>query len=183
MDNMVNHSGKLAQPGDVARWFTFTAFWGFVYYLLSFAGILGGHRYQPVRADADAALVGMGIHVGIFVAVGSLFSAINSVARKQSTTAITQQRVAAGTFENSILLQAISGGVGAILPFMLAVGSMRAAEQITGKAVFPDGRDLNWPRACGISMILSGLTALGVSRIAAWIVSDTRAVYASQRSV
>lgn len=173
----------IVRQQDVARWITFSGFWGFVFYLLVFAGILSSHRRQPARVNPEVALVSLGLHLGTFVAGGSLFSALSSLARNQSTTALSRDRMRQGTYEQSIPLQAVSGGIGSIIPFLLALGCMRAAEQATGKPVFADADAINWPRAAGTTALLSGLTALAVSQIAGWIVKDARAVFSEQTPV
>lgn len=165
------------QHENVARWFTFTGFWGFVFYLISFVSILTSHRRQPTRVHADTALVGMGLHLTTFVSAGSIFSALSALVRQQTTTAQSRERIKNGTFENSIPLQALAGATGSVIPLAMAVGSMRAAERITGKPVFEDAHDIDWIRATGTNILASGMAALAVSRIAAWIVSDARAVY------
>lgn len=174
MTTTESQSQSLIGTQDVARWFTFTGFWGFVFYLLSFAGLLRGQRRQPVSVDTDTAIVGMGIHIGVFVTAGSLFSAGASLVRRQSTTQQARQRVDDGTIERTIPLQAVGGAIGSIIPFAMAVGSIRAAERVTGKALFPDGNDIAWSRAIGTTALLSGVTALAISRIAAWVANDAR---------
>lgn len=168
---------NIFQHENVARWLTFTGFWGLVFYLLSFMSILTSHRHQPVRVHADTALVGMGLHIVTFVSAGSTFSALSALVRQQTTTAQTRERINKGTFESSIPLQALAGATGSIIPLAMAVGSMRAAERITGTPVFENAQDINWVRATGTNILASGIAALAVSRIAAWIVSDARAVY------
>jgi hypothetical protein len=173
----------IVQQQDVVRWLTFSGFWGFVFYLLAYAGIAGSQRRQPVAIHRQSALVSLGIHLGVFVGGGSLFSALSSLVRRQSTTALSHERIEQGTYESSVPLQALSGGIGSLLPFAVTVGSMRAAEQITGKPVFADADGIDWTRAAGTTALLSGLTALAVSRIAGWIVSDARAVFTRRQSV
>ncbi len=177
----VDHTAhNVFQRENVARWVTFTGFWGFVFYLISFMSILTGHRRQPARVHTNTALVGMGVHIATFVSAGSIFSALSSLVRQQTTIAQTRERIKNGTFETSIALQALAGATGSVIPLVMAVGSMRAAERMTGRPVFEDAQDINWIRATGTNILASGFAALAVSRIAAWIVRDARAVYEQQ---
>lgn len=162
------------EASDVARWFTFGGFWGFVFYLLSVAGMLIGHRRQPTSFNARTALVGMGIHVSIFVALTSLFSMLQSLVTGKSSTRTARERIAGGTLERSIITLGASSGTGSIIPFLMAAGSLRAAERITGEPAFPEADQISWPRAAGSTALLSSITALAVARIAAWVAQDSR---------
>jgi hypothetical protein len=51
---------------------------------------------------------------------------------------------------------------------------LKLAERITGEAAFSDGEAVDWPQAIGVTASLSGLTALAVSRIVAWVARDAR---------
>lgn len=161
---------------DVARWITFSGFWGFVYYLLAFVGLLVGQRRQPARVDMRTTLVGMGVHVAAFVTFGSLISAIGALVRGKSTTRQAREQISRGNLERTIVLQGLGGAVGSAAPFALAVGSLRAAEQITGKTTLVGDGDTDWLRAVGTTALLSGVTATAVSRIAAWVARDARVV-------
>lgn len=159
---------------DVARWITFSGFWGFIYYLLSWIGLLAGQRKQPLQVQRESALVGLGIHLGLFVTLGSLVSAVGAVLQGKSTTQQARERVGSGLLQRSILLQGLGGAVGSVIPFALTVGSLRGAERITRRAAINDFRSINWPVAIGTTALASGVTALAVSRIAAWVARDAR---------
>jgi len=171
---MSKHKQQAIQPEDFARWLTFGGFWGFVFYLLSFAGLLLGHRHQPVRVNTRTSLVGMIIHTGFFVGMVSLFSALQSLLTGKSSSQTGRERVSGGTLERSILKLAVGGGLGSIIPFALSVGSLKAAETITGEAAFQNSDDINWIQAAGTTALLSSITALSVARITAWVAQDSR---------
>lgn len=157
---------------DVARWITFSGFWGFVFYLLSLVGLLASHRRQPLRINANTALVGMGIHVGSFITVGSLLSALQSLWRGKSTTQQAREQIGSGDLERSMLQQVAGAAAGSVVPFAWTVGSLRVAERITGKRTFTDSSTINWLGAAGTTALLSGVTSLAVNRIAAWVARD-----------
>lgn len=167
-------STPLVGAGDVARWFTFGGFWGFVFYLLSFAGMLTGHRRQPVHVNVRTVSIGMGIHVGIFVGLTSLFSLLQSLVTGKSSRQIAQERIGGGTLEQSVLKLALSGGTGSVIPFLIARQSLHVAKGITGYPAFESNEDLNWARSVGVTAVLSGITAMAVARITSWVAQDAR---------
>jgi hypothetical protein len=160
--------------GDVARWFTFGGFWGFVFYLLSLIGLLAGHRRQPVGVHMPTVLVGMLIHVSGFVGLVSLFSIVQMLVTGKSTTQTAQERIGGGVLEQSVGRLAVSGATGSVVPFGIATGCIRVAEGVTGEAAFVDGGEVSWPRAVLVTMGLSSVTAMAVARITAWVARDAR---------
>ncbi len=168
---------KQTQPAfereDIARWLTFSGFWGSLFYILSMIGLVAGQRQQPVRLNAGTALVGMAVHVGTFVTVGSGGGLLAALARGQSTSQQARERVNPEQLERGIVRAGAGGTVGSVIPFLLALGSVQVAERVTGKALF-EGGDTSWPRAVGTTAVCTGLTALAVSRIAAWVARDAR---------
>lgn len=159
---------------DVARWITFSSFWGFIFYLLSFAGLLAGHRRGAPRVNANTAFVGMGVHVAVFNVFGFFLGAMTTLTRGKSTTEQARERIGGGSLDRNILAPALVGAVGAVVPLTMASGSLKLAERITGEAAFSDGEAVDWPQAIGVTASLSGLTALAVSRIVAWVARDAR---------
>ncbi len=172
--SQATQSQELIKQSDVARWITFSGFWGFVFYLLAFAGLLTGHRRQALRINTKTAMVGLGLHVVSFVLLGSLFSAIGSLVRGKSSTQQAREQIGSGRLERTILVQAAGGAAGSVVPFALAVSSLQVAQRITGKPALEDGKNINWAQAAGTTALLSGITALAVSRIAAWVARDAR---------
>lgn len=166
---------KQTQPAiereDIARWLTFSGFWGSLFYILSLIGLVAGQRQQPVRLNAHTALVGMAVHVGTFVTIGSTGGLLAALVKGKSTSQQARERVNPEQLERGIVRAGVSGAVGSVIPFLLTLGSLQVAERITDKPLFEEG-NTNWPRAVGTTAIFTGLTALAVSRIAAWVARD-----------
>lgn len=159
---------------DVARWVTFSGFWGAVFYLLACASMIASSRRQPVRLSGKTVGIGLLLHVATFVAGGSLSSAAGSLIRGKSSREQAQEAIATGRLERTVPLQALGGAAGSVVPFGLAVASLRAAERITGRPALGDLDEVRWPQAVGTMVAASGLTALAVSRIAAWVARDAK---------
>lgn len=160
---------------DVARWLTFSGFWGAIFYLLACASLLATSKRQPVRINTQTVGVGMLLHVLTFVVGGATASAIGSLARGQSSTEQAQESIKGGQLERTVLLQALGGALGSVVPFGLAVGSLRVAERLTGQPALKDAQSsVQWPQAVGAMTLASGVTALAVSRIAAWVARDAK---------
>jgi hypothetical protein len=45
---------------------------------------------------------------------------------------------------------------------------------MTGKSAFGETRTMNWPIAIGTMVVTSGILALAVSRITAWVAEDAK---------
>lgn len=159
---------------DVARWLTFSSFWGSIYYLLAITSQTSAHQRQPLRLDAPTVGLAMAIHVAAFTAGGSATSAIGSLAQNKPTTEQAREAVAGGVLERTVPLQALGGAIGSLIPFALAVGSQQLASQITGRQAIEDPDDVNWPQAMATMVVASGLTALAVTRITAWVARDAK---------
>ncbi|HMQ34853.1 MAG TPA: hypothetical protein PKD53_29300 [Chloroflexaceae bacterium] len=159
---------------DVARWLTFTGFWGAIFYLLACASLVAASRRQPVRLSAPTLGLGLLLHVATFMVGGSLSSAVGSLVRGKSSTEQAQEAIKSGQLERSIPLQALGGAVGSVVPFGLAVASLRVAGRLTGQPALKDLQAVQWPQAVGTMVAASGATALAVSRIAAWVARDAK---------
>lgn len=159
---------------DVARWLTFTSFWGALFYLLSCVSLVAASRRETVRLNGRTLGVGLLLHVATFVAGGSLSSAVGSLARGKSSTEQAEESIKSGQLERTVPLQALGGALGSVVPFGLAVGSLQLAEHITGQPALSDEQAVSWPQAVGVMVTSSGLTALAVSRIAAWVARDAK---------
>lgn len=167
---------KKSQPiqrQDVVRWLTFTSFWGFISYLLACASMLGAQRRQPTQLNAPTAAVGMGVHIGSLVVLGSLASALAAVISGKSTTKISEERISSGDLEHGGLLRGLLSGVGSVAYLGLAIVSIAVAERATGSSVFTQ-KTIRWPQAVGIMAVSSGLTALAVNNIAGWVARDAK---------
>lgn len=174
---MKNTLEQQTQPAiereDIARWLTFSGFWGSIFYILSVIGLVAGQRQQPVRLNVGTALVGMAVHVGTFVTVGSGGGLLAALAKGQSTSQQARERVNPEQLDRGIVRAGAGATVGSVIPFLLTLGSLQVAERITGRALFEES-SMNWPRAVGTTAVFTGLTALAVSRIAAWVARDAR---------
>jgi hypothetical protein len=157
---------------DVRRWLVFTSFWGSVFYVLSCTSLIIGARRQTVKFHAPSVGIGYGLHVLTFVVGGSLLSAANSIVRGKSTSEQAEDAIGSGQIERQWPLQALGGAAGSVIPFALAVTSQKVASNITGRAAITE--DVNWPAASGAMVVASGLTALAVARIAAWVARDAQ---------
>jgi hypothetical protein len=174
MDLVKIDNEVVVEDQDVVRWITFTGFWGGIYYLLACTSLAVGQREQPVSIHVPTATTALGLHLSTFIAGGSLISASSALISRKSTTEQAREQIASGQIEETIVQQALGGAVGSVVPFGIALVSMQAAEQLTGKQAF-DVEHMSWPVALGTMVALSGLTALCVSRIAAWVAKDARA--------
>lgn len=160
---------------DVARWLTFSGFWGFVFYLLSTTGMALSHRRQPAPVNASTIVTGMGLHVGTFVTFGSAVIAATSLKRGKSTTDLARENINSSDSSTSTPIQTgLSAATGSVAPFALALASLLVAERLTGKPAFPEGGTIDWVRAIGVNSVLTGVTAAAVSRIFGWVVQDVR---------
>ncbi|NJP06480.1 MAG: hypothetical protein HC837_13070 [Chloroflexaceae bacterium] len=172
--------GALVTGEDVARWLTFSGFWGFVFYVLSTVGMLIGQRKQPVRIHGKTVLVGMIVHVVSFTALGSLLSAVVSFRSGKSTTRMARERIP--TVEQRIGPQTLGGMVAGAVPFLMSAGSLQVARKMTGKMAFPDAQTIDWVRGGSIMALLTAVTALAVSNIAAWVARDSRVATIAESS-
>ncbi|GAB4208044.1 MAG: hypothetical protein OHK0022_37080 [Roseiflexaceae bacterium] len=168
---MLSRVDRAVAPDDPLRWVTFSGFWGFVFFLLSVAGLLAGQRHSVVRINQRTLWAALLIHMTAFVTGGTLFSALQQVLVRRSAEEQSEQAVASGTLQRSVPLQTLGSAVGAVVPFGLAVASAQLAERLTGAPLLPRART-DWRRALAVTSGLSGLAALAVSRIAAWVAED-----------
>jgi uncharacterized protein (UPF0548 family) len=159
---------------DVSRWFTFSSFWGSIYYLLSCVSLVAGARRQPVRLHTPTLGLGYLLHVLGFILGGSLLSAAGSVVRGKSSSRQAEEAIGSGSLERTWPLQALGGAAGAVIPFAMALMSQQIAGQVTGEDAVATEADINWPVAGGTMVAVSGLTALAVSRVAAWVAEDAK---------
>lgn len=173
MKTIEKQTQSAIQAEDIARWLTFSGFWGSIFYILSMIGLVAGQRQQPVRLNTGTGLLGMAVHVVTFVTVGSGGGLAASLAKGKSTSQQARERIDPERLERGIAQAGISAALGSIIPFALTLGSVQVAERLTGHALCEDNTT-NWPRAVGTTAVLTGLTALAVSRIAAWVARDAR---------
>lgn len=157
---------------DVRRWLVFTSFWGSISYLLSSTSMVIAARRRPVKIDTPTLGLGYALHVLTFVTGGSLASATSAIIRGKPTTDQSEEAISSGELQQKWPLQAAGGAVGSLVPFALAVASQRIAAQRTGRTAI--AKDVNWPLAGGAMVALSGLTALAVARIVAWVAEDAQ---------
>lgn len=160
---------------DPWRWLTFSSFWGSIYYLLVYAGIIVGHRSKTAQFNRRPLLVSLLLFLLFFISGSTLLSVIEQLVVRRSAKEQSRRAIASGLLEPSIPLQAIGGAAGAVGAFGLAAASNQIAERITHEPVFP-APDIDWPRALAATSIFSGLASLAVSRIAAWVAEDAQAV-------
>ena len=173
MQLMRRKNNQPIQPGDVVRWLTFTSFWGFISYLLACASMLGAQRRQPTQLNVPTAAVGMGVHIGILMLLGSLGSALAARVSGKSTTEMSEERISGGELEHGGLLRGLLSGVGSVGFLGLAILSIAVAEQATGSSVFTQ-KTIRWPQAVGTMALSSGITALAVNNIAGWVARDAK---------
>jgi uncharacterized protein (UPF0548 family) len=159
---------------DVSRWLTFTSFWGSIFYLLSCVGIVAGSRRRPARLDGPTVGIGYLIHLATFVVGGSLVSFLGNLLRGKTSTQQAEEAIGGGALERAWPLQAVGGAAGAVVPFALAVASQAVAAQITGERTPADENEVSWPVAAGATVAATGLLALAVSRIVAWVAEDAK---------
>lgn len=159
---------------DVSRWLTFSGFWGSIYYLLSCVSLVAGARRQPLKLHTPTLGLGYLFHVLSFVVGGSLLSAVGSLVRGKSSSQQAEEAIGGGTLERTWLLQALGGAAGAAVPFAMALLSQQLASRVTGEDAVSADADISWPVAGGTMVTISGLTALAVSRIAAWVAEDAK---------
>lgn len=158
---------------DVARWVTFSSFWGVLYFLIACVSMVATARRQPVRLHGPTAALAMLIHVAGFVLGGSTLSALGSLVRGKSSTEQAKESISSGQLEATVPLQALGGAAGAVVPFALTLGSLTVAEQITGQPAMSHA-GVRWLPAIGVMTGASGLAALAVGRIAAWVAEDAK---------
>jgi uncharacterized protein (UPF0548 family) len=157
---------------DVRRWLVFTSFWGSISYLLSSTSLVIAAKRRPVKIDTPTLGLGYVLHVLTFVTGGSLASATSAIVRGKPTTDQSEEAISSGELQQKWPLQAAGGAVGSLVPFALAVASQRVAAKRTGRQAI--SKDVNWPLAGGAMVALSGLTALAVARIVAWVAEDAQ---------
>jgi hypothetical protein len=169
-------AGTLIRGRDVTRWLTFSTFWGSVSYLLACASLAGASRRQPVRVNAGTTLLGLGIHVASFVALGSATAATAAFVRQKPTTQISTEEISGGSLEQpkNIISQGLGAAAASVVPLALAVASQQAAERIAGSPAIGKIDDMRWLRAVAVMSALSGLTSLAVARITGWVARDAR---------
>ena len=166
-------SRDVVSPEDPWRWLTFSAFWGSLYYLLVYVGLLAGHQPGTLRVNRRPALLSFGLYLVTFVAGGSLTSWLQQLIAGRSAKQQSRTLIATGTLERSIPLQALGGAAGAVLPFGLVLAANAAAERLSGEPPLQPG-PFHWGRAVAVTSSLSGLAGLAVSRIAGWVAEDAR---------
>jgi hypothetical protein len=175
---MMNASKLLKQTPirgeDIPRWLTFTSFWGAISYLLTCISLLVGSRRQAVRLNLQTIGLGFLLHTAGFMTGGSLAVAAGSIARGKSSTKVSQEEISGGQLERSVVQQGLGGALGSVVPFSLALGSIELARKMTGKSAFGETRTMNWPIAIGTMVVSSGILALAVSRITAWVAEDAK---------
>ncbi len=157
---------------DVRRWLVFTSFWGSISYLLSSTSLVIAARRRPVKLDTPTLGIGFVMHVTTFMAGGSLAAATSAMVRGKPTTEQSEEAISSGQLQQNWPLQAAGGAIGSLVPFALAIISQRLAGQRTGRTAI--AKDVNWPLAGGAMVGLSGLTALAVARIVAWVAQDAQ---------
>jgi hypothetical protein len=159
---------------DIPRWLTFTSFWGAISYLLTCISLLAGGRRDAARLNLRTLGLGFLLHTTGFVTGGSLAVAVGSIVSGKSSTEVSQQEISGGQLEHSIVQQGVGGALGSVVPFALALGSIKLANRITGKSAFGETRTMSWPIAVGTMVVTSGVLALAVSRITAWVAEDAK---------
>jgi hypothetical protein len=165
---------SIVEKEDIARWFTFGGFWGFVFYLLSLVGILSSHRQQPARINMATVLTGLVLQVLSFVGFTAFFSVLQALVLKKNSTQLARERIGGGTFEENYAKIGLGASLLSLIPFSFAVGNLRLAEKITGKPAFADDEQINWTAAVGITAVFSSITGLAVARITSWVAQDAR---------
>lgn len=159
---------------DLPRWLTFTSFWGASSYVLSCVSLIAGSRSHPVRIEPATIGLGMLLHTATFMATGSLAVATGSIVSGKSSTEVSQQDISGGSLERSVAQQGAGGAFGSLVPFALALGSLELAGKLTGRPAFGEPRRISWPRSLGTMVAASGLLALAVARITAWVAEDAK---------
>ncbi|NJN16484.1 MAG: hypothetical protein HC822_09535 [Oscillochloris sp.] len=157
---------------DVSRWVVFSGFWGSIFYLLSCVSEVAAARRRPVRLDTQTLGMGYGMHVATFVIGGSILNAGQSLVVGKSSTEQAQESIGGGQLQRTWPLQALGGAAGSVVPLAMAVASQKVAENITGRPAIDN--DINWPVAAGTMVVITGLTALAVSRITSWVARDAK---------
>jgi hypothetical protein len=168
------HKNDVVQQQDVARWITFPGFWGTVSYILACISLGFAHKKKSFCVHTKPVLLGMGIHVGSFIAVTSIGSAAYSLIRGKRTTELAQKRVQAGSLEQSIPVRGVTSAVSSMVPLALAIMSLKAAERLTNEPAIESDADVDWLRAITIMSTSSGTAAMTVSRIVRWVARDAR---------
>ncbi|MBP1465973.1 hypothetical protein EYB53_009685 [Candidatus Chloroploca sp. M-50] len=169
--------GLFLQGEDLGRALVFSSFWGSIFYLLAFVSQLLAFRRPPAEVQSKPTLTGAGIFVGGFVGLGTLGIAIVSLLKGKSPA--EQAREQLGTAgeggSNSVFGTALGAGLGSVVPFSVAVGSMRLAERITGVPAVGPQEHVDLPRAAAVNALLTALIAAAVTRITGWVARDARA--------
>lgn len=162
------------EGADITRLLTFTSFWGSIFYLLSCVSIVAGTRRERVRLHTPTLGVAYAMHVLAFIVGGSLTTFVGSLLRGKTSTAQSQEAISGGALERGWAIQALGGAAGSVVPFALAVASQAVAERITGEPAVADGDTVSWPLAGATMVAASGVTALAVARITAWVAEDAK---------
>jgi hypothetical protein len=168
--------GLLLRGESLSRALVFSGFWGSIFYLLAFVSQLLTFRRQPAEVRAGTVVAGGGLFVGGFVSLGTLLVAINA-ARTGRTPAeqAREQLGAAGEGRGGGVLGTATGAaLGSLLPMALATGSMRLAEQLTGRPVLAPREEVSLARAAAANALLTGLIAAAVTQITGWVARDAR---------
>jgi hypothetical protein len=173
MHNSESTHGRKVRGEDLVRGTTFTGFWGFVFYLLSTISLISAQRSQPFRLHARPLLLGLAINVGSFITLGLSGLVAQSLLRGKSSTDQSREDIGEGRFERIWWLSGLASALGSVVPFALALASLRAAERLSGERAF-DSRGVSWPQALGVMALLSGVVALCVARITSWVAQDAR---------
>lgn len=159
---------------DIPRWLTFTSFWGASSYVLSCVSLIAGSHSRPVRIEPATIGLGMLLHTATFMATGSLAVATGSIVSGKSSTEVSQDDISGGQLERSIIQQGAGAALGSVVPFALALVSIELAGRITSRPAFDEPRRVSWPRSIGTMVATSGLLALAVARITAWVAEDAK---------
>jgi hypothetical protein len=157
---------------DLSRVLTFTGFWGTIFYLYATLSQLVAARRSSVRVHMPTVGLGLLFHLLAFVGGGTTMSLLGAAVTGKRPTEQAEKDIAGGTLERTWFAQGLAGGLGSLVPFALALISQKLAGQVTGGAAVED--DVSWPVAGGTMVTASGLTALAVSRITAWVAEDAK---------
>ncbi|MFV9504670.1 MAG: hypothetical protein AB4911_08905, partial [Oscillochloridaceae bacterium umkhey_bin13] len=143
-------------------------------YLMTFVSLFVGNRRNPVQINRTTLGLGFLLHTTSFIVGGSLLVAIASLIRGKSSTAISEEDISSGRLGRSVLQMGGMGALGSMVPFTLALGSLKVAHRITGEPAFDEAEAQHWPLTLGTMATASGLLALAVSQITAWVAQDAQ---------
>lgn len=159
---------------DIPRWLTFTSFWGASSYVLSCVSLIAGSRERPLRIEPTTLGLGMLLHTATFMTTGSLSVAVGSLVSGKSSTEVSKDDISGGSLERSVVQQGAGAAMGSLVPFGLALASLELASKITNRPAFATPREISWPRTLSTMVAASGLLALAVARITAWVAEDAK---------